>query len=139
MIVVFSCVCACLWDCCHVKQNKKTNKNKIKNAIKSDCLRKMRMNPKFSDLNEEQKRAIAGCLSRNECISLIQGPPGTGKTKTIIAMIQAIFNGIGFIAGTQPKILVCAPSNAAIDEVIPWFFVFFLFNFLCVFCIFWQI
>lgn len=57
-------------------------------------------------------------------VSLIQGPPGTGKTQTVLAIIAALHarlrresqlhpQGAGFL----PKILVCAPSNAAVDEI----------------------
>jgi len=50
-------------------------------------------------------------------------PPGTGKTKTISGLVGKFLSdrsGIIPIQGekpTKPKLLVCAPSNAAIDEV----------------------
>lgn len=45
-------------------------------------------------------------------ILLIQGPPGTGKTHTITGIISMLISsGVG-------KIHVCAPSNAAIDEIL---------------------
>lgn len=66
-------------------------------------------------------------------VSLIQGPPGTGKTSTIIALLSALLSGIGSqqyvhrtkvvdgisVTTTIPaiRILVCAPSNAAVDEI----------------------
>lgn len=45
-------------------------------------------------------------------VALIQGPPGTGKTHTITGIISMLLG-----AGIK-KILVCAPSNAAIDEIV---------------------
>lgn len=45
-------------------------------------------------------------------ILLIQGPPGTGKTHTITGIISMLLS-----SGVK-KIMVCAPSNAAIDEII---------------------
>ena len=63
-------------------------------------------------------------------------PPGTGKTKTIVAMVGALLTGnfatntgtavkrppsLGpkpGAAGTSKKLLVCAPSNAAVDELV---------------------
>ncbi|SNX84511.1 related to SEN1 protein [Melanopsichium pennsylvanicum] len=79
-------------------------------------------------VNEPQARAILGSLA-TEGFSLIQGPPGTGKTKTICALIGAFVSNRkgpstsvqagqlqGKIGATK-KILLCAPSNAAIDEV----------------------
>lgn len=79
-------------------------------------------------VNEPQARAILGSLA-TEGFSLIQGPPGTGKTKTICALIGAFvssrrgpstFVQAGQLqgkVGASKKILLCAPSNAAIDEV----------------------
>ncbi|KAJ6508793.1 SEN1 N terminal-domain-containing protein [Mycena sanguinolenta] len=79
-------------------------------------------------VNEPQAIAISSCLDTNG-ISLIQGPPGTGKTSTIVALVMS------FLARrprripaptaknakpeppTGPQILICAPSNAAIDEI----------------------
>ena len=79
-------------------------------------------------VNEPQARAILGSLA-TEGFSLIQGPPGTGKTKTICALIGAFVSSRkgpstsvhagqnqGKLGATK-KILLCAPSNAAIDEV----------------------
>ncbi|TKY85896.1 hypothetical protein EX895_005437 [Sporisorium graminicola] len=79
-------------------------------------------------VNEPQARAILGSLA-TEGFSLIQGPPGTGKTKTICALIGAFVSNRkgpstsvqagqaqGKVGATK-KILLCAPSNAAIDEV----------------------
>lgn len=70
--------------------------------------------------NRSQVEAIISFLKTN--ITLIQGPPGTGKTRTILGVIS-ILNLIQenlnmnllFKSGPE-KILVCAPSNAAIDE-----------------------
>lgn len=45
-------------------------------------------------------------------ILLIQGPPGTGKTHTITGIISML------LSCETKKIMVCAPSNAAIDEII---------------------
>lgn len=78
-------------------------------------------------VNLPQAEAIVGALG-TDGFSLIQGPPGTGKTKTICAMIAHfvatrktpanITTGGRTAAQTVPKkLLLCAPSNAAIDEV----------------------
>ena len=50
-------------------------------------------------------------MSLND-ILLIQGPPGTGKTHTITGIISMLLG-----AGAN-KIHVCAPSNAAVDEIL---------------------
>ncbi|CAA22438.1 ATP-dependent RNA helicase Dbl8 [Schizosaccharomyces pombe] len=78
-------------------------------------------------VNEPQAYAIYAS-SVNDGFTLIQGPPGTGKTKTILGMIGAVltsssqglqFNVPGQTRKTSKnKILICAPSNAAIDEIL---------------------
>ncbi|KAF8073606.1 SEN1 N terminal-domain-containing protein [Lyophyllum atratum] len=77
-------------------------------------------------VNEPQAKAIQSAL-RSEGFVLIQGPPGTGKTSTICSLVAAslssskptiIVGGRGGPATQAPsKILLCAPSNAAIDEI----------------------
>ncbi|KAF3901570.1 hypothetical protein ABW21_db0202407 [Orbilia brochopaga] len=84
---------------------------------------------KVYNVNKPQATAIIGAV-RNDGFSLIQGPPGTGKTKTVIAVIGALLSedkGVsisvpgGVPASSKPnqkKLLVCAPSNAAVDELV---------------------
>lgn len=87
------------------------------------------------DLNKSQAKAIMGSYN-SEGFSLIQGPPGTGKTKTILGIVgyslsqqrtpNAIIAGESASSSKSPspeefcknKILVCAPSNAAVDELV---------------------
>ena len=63
--------------------------------------------------NESQKKAIyrTNKMKKND-ILLIQGPPGTGKTHTIMGLISLLLKN-----EPKTKILICAPSNAAIDEI----------------------
>ncbi|RWA06441.1 hypothetical protein EKO27_g8658 [Xylaria grammica] len=86
-------------------------------------------------LNPGQAKAILNA-KENDAFTLVQGPPGTGKTKTIVAMVGALLGGAqpapsmgtaikrpdGLApAGNQgvaKKLLVCAPSNAAVDEIV---------------------
>ncbi|GAA5985688.1 hypothetical protein JCM10908_007072 [Rhodotorula pacifica] len=81
-------------------------------------------------VNEPQAMAIHAAL-RTSGFSLIQGPPGTGKTSTIVGLVGAFIDSRPRIAAqinvgrsTDPsqvapvaKVLLCAPSNAAVDEV----------------------
>lgn len=62
-----------------------------------------------SSLNDSQKNAINHILSNEEMI-ILHGPPGTGKTTTIIEAIRQL-------VALNKKILVSAPSNAAVDHV----------------------
>jgi ATP-dependent RNA/DNA helicase IGHMBP2 len=60
-------------------------------------------------LNESQIEAVQFALSARD-VGLIHGPPGTGKTTTVVEVIrQAIRRG--------RKVLACAPSNLAVDNV----------------------
>ena len=75
-------------------------------------------------VNASQANAILGACE--EGFSLIQGPPGTGKTRTIIGIVGALLSNLGpkqIHVPTQSttlakKLLICAPSNAAIDEIV---------------------
>lgn len=58
-------------------------------------------------LNDSQKLAIQACTNA-EFLSLVHGPPGTGKTTTIVELIRSL-------AQKEKRILVCAPSNNAVD------------------------
>ncbi|KAK2383851.1 P-loop containing nucleoside triphosphate hydrolase superfamily protein [Trifolium repens] len=68
-----------------------------------------------SELNESQTKAICACLSSIHCnhkstVDLIWGPPGTGKTKTLAALLFALFK-------MNRRTLVCTSTNVAIKEV----------------------
>ncbi|MBT8233212.1 MAG: AAA family ATPase [Bacteroidia bacterium] len=58
-------------------------------------------------LNESQNNALKN-ICYSDQMSIIHGPPGTGKTTTLVALIKEI-------AKSEKKILVCAPSNNAVD------------------------
>ncbi|KAK0176450.1 hypothetical protein PV328_000582 [Microctonus aethiopoides] len=69
------------------------------------------------NLNSKQLEVIArikNTVEENTAkISLIQGPPGTGKSQVIVNIIASLF-----IEKSVDRILVCAHSNQAIDEVV---------------------
>ncbi|KAK7536470.1 SEN1 N terminal-domain-containing protein [Phyllosticta citribraziliensis] len=91
------------------------------------------------NLNLAQAKAVKSAVD-NDAFTLIQGPPGSGKTKTIVAIVGALLtdslksvnatvinkpmpSGINPMQArnSQPapkKLLVCAPSNAAVDELV---------------------
>lgn len=50
---------------------------------------------------------------------LLQGPPGTGKTTTLMGLLAAEYEYFKNVVHFQDKrkILICAPSNAAIDHI----------------------
>ncbi|KAL4805801.1 SEN1 N terminal-domain-containing protein [Aspergillus unguis] len=88
------------------------------------------------NINPAQAKAIKSALD-NDAFTLIQGPPGSGKTKTIVALVGAVLTNVlkdqgvsisrpTAVANSRPaartttskKLLVCAPSNAAVDELV---------------------
>ncbi|KAF9387248.1 DEAD-box type RNA helicase, partial [Podila verticillata] len=87
------------------------------------------------NVNTPQAQAIVGAIEKPHGFTLIQGPPGTGKTKTILGLVGALLadgtrarsaptvhssrsTDRPLKTGTESRILVCAPSNAAIDEIV---------------------
>ncbi|KAK5083048.1 DEAD-box type RNA helicase [Lithohypha guttulata] len=83
------------------------------------------------NLNVAQAKAVKSAVD-NDAFTLIQGPPGSGKTKTITAILSAMLTGMASTNGpntyrplgsggpppSTKKILVAAPSNAAVDELV---------------------
>ncbi|GMF10620.1 unnamed protein product [Phytophthora lilii] len=96
--------------------------------------------------NDSQMQAILGCLGEDSRV-IIQGPVRTGKTKTILGLLSALLDGAGLstlqkakgtarirvgaslqsartsavsktVAETSIRVLVAAPSNAAVDELV---------------------
>ena len=68
-------------------------------------------------LNVDQIQAITSCLEPGPVFSLIQGPPGTGKTSTLVSLVTALLAGPSGQVQAGARVLVCAPSNAAVDEL----------------------
>ncbi len=58
-------------------------------------------------LNMSQNKAVRHILSTND-IAVVHGPPGTGKTTTIVQAIRLVLQ-------TEKQVLVCAPTNTAVD------------------------
>ncbi|KAM6047412.1 putative helicase senataxin isoform 2-T5 [Theristicus caerulescens] len=86
----------------------------------------------MNEYNEGQKRAIETAYAMLKQhpglpkICLIHGPPGTGKSKTIVGLLSRVLRentrNQKATQKTNSKIkpnrfLVCAPSNAAVDEL----------------------
>lgn len=60
-------------------------------------------------LNFSQNRAVRHILSAND-VAVVHGPPGTGKTTTIVQAIRLVLH-------TEKQVLVCAPTNTAVDLI----------------------
>ncbi|XP_027725091.1 probable helicase senataxin isoform X2 [Vombatus ursinus] len=86
----------------------------------------------LKDYNEDQKKAIEVAYAMVKQppliakICLIHGPPGTGKSKTIVGLLYRILTEKPRKGDSDEnlnakikrnRVLVCAPSNAAVDEL----------------------
>ncbi|XP_054853384.1 probable helicase senataxin isoform X2 [Eublepharis macularius] len=93
----------------------------------------------MAEYNEDQKRAIETAYTMVSSplrpqICLIHGPPGTGKSKTIIGLLFRILaersgkeNPMHSLNAKikRNRVLVCAPSNAAVDDLMKKIILFF--------------
>lgn len=61
-------------------------------------------------LNRSQQLALAKVIEAAD-VGLIHGPPGTGKTTTLVQAIKQTIHA-------EHQVLVCAPSNAAVDLLV---------------------
>lgn len=78
-------------------------------VIKCSALPKRFSAPGLPELNHSQVYAVKTVLQRP--LSLIQGPPGTGKTVTSATIVYHLAKQ------NQGQVLVCAPSNIAVDQL----------------------
>lgn len=62
------------------------------------------------ELNTCQLKMVQHAVVTKQGFALLQGPPGTGKTRTVVAILEAL-------CVEHKRVLVCAPSNAAVDEI----------------------
>jgi ATP-dependent RNA/DNA helicase IGHMBP2 len=62
------------------------------------------------ELNPSQEEALLLVASAKD-VAIIHGPPGTGKTTTLVASIKRAVE-------KYKQVLVCAPSNAAVDLLV---------------------
>ena len=69
--------------------------------------------PNLPELNRSQVYAVRHALQRP--LSLIQGPPGTGKTVTSATIVYQLVKNQP--ASNRYPVLVCAPSNTAVDQL----------------------
>lgn len=63
-----------------------------------------------STLNDSQNEAVRHILAAED-VAIVHGPPGTGKTTTLVQSILKVLE-------KEPQVLVCAPSNAAVDLLV---------------------
>ncbi|GLJ34038.1 hypothetical protein SUGI_0684590 [Cryptomeria japonica] len=92
------------------------DRNEASAKVKEDDLEKFRSKHFMShNLNDSQISAVIQVVNAVESklssdIKLIQGPPGTGKTSMLISLLS-------ILSHKRFRVIVCAPTNAAISEV----------------------
>ena len=93
---------------------KKIERESIENYLfENDILSKLVSSMKgFGELNKNQFLILKNVFSN--VLNLIQGPPGTGKTYLSSFITYNLFN---FRKDKSEKILLCAPSNSASDNL----------------------
>lgn len=67
-------------------------------------------NVRNAELNDSQQEALNRVLEAQD-VAIIHGPPGTGKTTTLVEAIRQT-------VAVEKQVLVCAPSNAAVDLLV---------------------
>lgn len=80
-----------------------------KNVLSDEKMPAIKLNFSNTSLNDSQQHAVKAVVE-NESICIIHGPPGTGKTTTLIEAVKQL-------VGRNEKVLVSAPSNAAVDNI----------------------
>jgi len=83
-------------------------KNIILGNIEADYTNEFQIT--IPQLNESQNKALNLVLNALD-IAIIHGPPGTGKTTTLVNAIKQVLK-------VEKQVLVCAPSNAAVDLLV---------------------
>jgi DNA polymerase III delta prime subunit len=64
----------------------------------------------LAELNADQRSAVALAMAAED-VMLVHGPPGTGKTTAVVEIIRQAIGG-------GEKVLACAPSNLAVDNIL---------------------
>lgn len=85
-------------------------KNILLGSAKAGTEPRIIENTAINILNDTQQEALKKVMEGSD-VAFIHGPPGTGKTTTLV---QAIKHTIK----EQKQVLVCAPSNAAVDLLV---------------------
>jgi ATP-dependent RNA/DNA helicase IGHMBP2 len=77
---------------------------------KAGCESRVLKLDELNILNESQSVALRKVMECRD-VAFIHGPPGTGKTTTLVQAIKATVK-------EERQVLVCAPSNAAVDLLV---------------------
>jgi ATP-dependent RNA/DNA helicase IGHMBP2 len=87
-----------------------TFKNILLGATKAGINFKKHSIEGLNILNDSQLAGLNKMMQAEE-VAFIHGPPGTGKTTTLVQVIK-------YTIKNEKQVLVCAPSNAAVDLLV---------------------
>lgn len=85
-------------------------KNILLGSAKAGTEPRVIENTAINILNDTQQEALKKVMEGSD-VAFIHGPPGTGKTTTLVQAIK-------YTIKEQKQVLVCAPSNAAVDLLV---------------------
>ncbi|XP_046480902.1 uncharacterized protein Setx [Neodiprion pinetum] len=99
------------------KTESRTNLAQPQKPLQNSLITKDKLNSKQAEAVFKTTESI---VRKEAKICLIQGPPGTGKSHVIVNMVMQVLYGDNRFRRKDAslRILLCAPSNAAIDEIV---------------------
>jgi hypothetical protein len=106
---------------CNVSRNAWTEEIKQYQGLKEDFLREARMT---FQLNDKQLEFTKHFLENDTGVSILVGPSGSGKSHSMVAIIMLYltlnrdYRKKLNKSGPAKKLLVTAPSNVAVDELL---------------------
>ena len=81
---------------------------KKKKKNRKDDLEGMKKKKKKEEATSPSATTVRECAG----VAIVHGPPGTGKTSALVGAVSALL-----LCAPAPRILACAPSHAATDEL----------------------
>lgn len=91
----------------HASNNRLAELRRVLCGLEAPRFRTTGSVPELPMLNASQQEAVGQILCAQD-LAVIHGPPGTGKTTTLVQAIR-------LLCQQEHTVLVCAPSNTAVD------------------------
>jgi ATP-dependent RNA/DNA helicase IGHMBP2 len=91
----------------NARNNRVAELRDIFEGLQEPSFGKEKLENTVTHLNPSQNKAVEFILNVND-FGVVHGPPGTGKTTTLVEAIRLTLQ-------TEKQVLVCAPTNTAVD------------------------
>jgi len=110
MVYILGCLVTQMreYDICQIQPKLSFEENFITGVYKSSPHRVAFKLSDATHFNTSQVKAIEDFTNLQNGLQILQGPPGTGKTTTIVQLLNSL-------VARRERILVCAPSNKAVQ------------------------